>query len=186
MKILKILLLYLLSYQLAKADSPVKHDSVKFVMKQINFNASFKTDSSFIDSSINKLHILNPAFRQEHSFEQLIRVGYPLISNSLVTRTSLNDFFYPSNYFAPFIFDDTKNIFYDTKKQFTSLTYEHSGGTATRTAAPSLVGKGEQVPALRFQLLGFGEVFRSIKISEHARINPARTDFFFFDVLRIC
>jgi hypothetical protein len=117
---------------LAKAGSPIKHDSTLFAMKQIDFDASYKTDSSFIDTSTNKLNILNPAFRSEHSFVHLIRVGYPIFSNSFVARNCLSDYFFPSNYFAPYISDGSKNTFYETKKQFTSLTYKHSGSTSDK------------------------------------------------------
>ncbi len=104
-----------------------KNDTLKYQIRLIKFDQSFRTDTFAVDTSPTKLHILNPAFINEHSYIYLIRLGYPILSNSLVSRLQNNNFFFPANVFMPYI-QDAKNIFfYDTKKPFTSLSYSDAG-----------------------------------------------------------
>jgi len=80
-----------------------------------------------IDSSIDKLHILNPAFKNEHSAVYLVRLGYPIESNDLIKQVQNNDLFIHANIFTPYIQDSKENFFYDTRRQFSSLTYKNEG-----------------------------------------------------------
>jgi len=130
-KVFHLIFLFFLISISAFAFSPAKKDTAKFLMKKILFDSSFRTDTSSLDSSVNNLNIINPAFQDESSNTYLVRLGYPILSNSLVTRIQNNDFFFSANYFKPFILDSYQNTFYETKNPFTNLTYKNLGASST-------------------------------------------------------
>lgn len=109
------------------ASPPSKRDTLLYPIRQISFDNSFRTDSLPVDTSINKLQILNPAYKNDHSSVTLIRLGYPLISNNIIRRIQNNDIIFQANSFQPYIQDLRNNFFYDTRKPFTSLTYKSQG-----------------------------------------------------------
>jgi hypothetical protein len=106
------------------------NDSLTYPIKQIYLDYSFRPDSFSIDTSINKLHILNPAFFTEPSNTFLTTLGYPIESNYIVSRLNVNEVFFPAISLLPYLHDSRQNFFYDTKRQFTSLTYKTEGGTS--------------------------------------------------------
>jgi hypothetical protein len=122
-----LIIILLLTSLTAIPNPPSKKDSIPYPIRKIVFDYSFRTDSMAFDSSIAKLHILNPAYKDEHSAVSLIRLGYPIMPNNLVLRLKNNDIFLPANIFIPYIQDSKENFFYDTRRQFTSLTYKNEG-----------------------------------------------------------
>jgi len=104
-----------------------KKDSIPYPIRKITLDNSYRTDTMPIDTSIIKLHIINPAYKNEHSSIFLTRLGYPVMYNNICTRVLNNDLFFPGNLFAPYIQDAKDNFFYDTRAQFSSLTYKNEG-----------------------------------------------------------
>jgi hypothetical protein len=119
-----ILVLFTFSFLCGFAVTPAKNDSNSYPIRKISFDSSFRSDSSGIDTSIAKLHILNPAFISDHSLEFLSRLAYPVNSNTIVSRISNIDIFISANYLKTYIQDSKNNFFFDTKRPFTSITYK--------------------------------------------------------------
>ena len=125
------LLLSLFTSSLLFAVKPAKKDSLDYPIRKITFDNAFRTDTTAIDTTCNNLHILIPAYQNEHSYVKLVRIGYPMESNNIVSRLSYSDYFYQANSFLPIIQDSRNNFFYDTRKQFTSFKYKNVGFSTT-------------------------------------------------------
>jgi hypothetical protein len=117
----------LLNSLLVLSNEPLKKDSIIYPIRIINFDNSFRTDTTAIDTNISKLHILNLNIFNDISYTYLTRSGYPVISNNIKTRLGLNDYFFPANYLYPYIQDEKATIFYSTKRFYSSLTYKFAG-----------------------------------------------------------
>ncbi len=127
MRKFRLIIILLLVSSAAIANPPAKKDSIPYPIRKITLDYSFRTDTMPIDTSIAKLQILNPAYLNEHSNISLVKLGYPCMSNNIITRIQNNDIFFPANVFVPYIQDSKDNFFYDTRKPYTSLTYKNEG-----------------------------------------------------------
>lgn len=132
MKLLLQIFILLLIPALAFPAEPLKKDSLPPKIRVVKFNNSFRTDTFNVDTSIEKIHMLNPYMYDDLSYTYLTRSGYPFLSNNIKTRIELDDYFFPLNYFSTFIQDSRSTYFYDTKRAFSSLTYKFSGEASSK------------------------------------------------------
>jgi hypothetical protein len=116
-------------FSLAVSNTLAKRDTIKFEVKRIAFDNSFRTDTFPVDTSIFKIHSMDPTFLKGYSYTYLSRFGYPLESNVGTERLEYRDVFLPANSFLPYIQDSRYNFFFNTNKPFTSLTYKTSGNS---------------------------------------------------------
>lgn len=133
MKIAGIILVIFLPLSLfgQKDSTKVERDSSRIMYSWKLSDDYLSKEATGVDTILDYFHQYNPLYKWSFGNSFLGNTGSPVLSQLYFTRYDKNEFYF-LNYYYPYLETVDKTNFYNTRRQFTQLTYINGGSNSEK------------------------------------------------------
>jgi hypothetical protein len=168
---MKVIFTYILSLFFLGTMAQQESDSLT-VIRAWKLTNSYSTQESVgLDTNLPNFQIIYPIYDYSISNSFLGNYGSPAIQNIFADRIFNNDAFYINPY-LPSITSSERNIYYDTKKPYSTLSYTNNGPNENREHALEALHTQNINPkfnfSLRYRGLSTKGQYRYLQLKRHA------------------